>query len=555
MVPAKIDSFNSMQTSFIKWAINKKSMLLQATPGKGKSIASMGLFLLLRQQNGSGKMLVITRKKDAGAFKKANIKNLLLLTVFSNQDTAIFYPGYDFPADIYVMSIPCFTSIVSGKDDNQKRGLTELLRKTTLLCIDEIHGYRDYKSARTKAMKKATDYFHKLINHDPKAHRLVGITATPVYKQLENLHPIFSLLCSPNPLGSWKTFMANYCELEEQQAYGRKRVYSGSGSHSFRSIISFNRIVGYKNVDHLHRVVEPFIFTWDETEFKFNFSLHYYSLTQEEYSTYKNNLWGIGLGRAYAIDLEINGTYQRVYRNSADTFYLPNKKEVRVNDLSTGDTLLYNGSLATVKGLYEKGIQSDNFSTRAFQAQQCNSRAVDKLRVLSDLVRSREEGALVYFNFLESVEAARNHLTSEFPDRRVVVLTGKTERFDQVVFSIGKTDIVLMSSVASQSLDMYIPRLIIAECFGLTPGKIEQLVGRMTRENAEYREVGIAVLLREGNNVEAYFYEKLRLRLRSSKVNVFVTKDSLPVSDAMVGIPEQLVDEAYLKKKLLWSLS
>jgi len=554
MVPANIKSFNSFQTSFIKWAVNKRAMLLQAQPGKGKSLASVGLFLFLRQQLGYGKMLVVTARKNADAFKKANIKKLLLLTLFSKQDMAVLYSGYDFPADIYIISNTFLATIVNSGDNNQKKVLTELLKKTTVLCIDEIHGYRSYDSARTKAMKKTTDYYHRLIMRDPKAHRLIGVTATPIFKETENLYPLFNLLCSPNPLGSWKSFQANYCILEEATTYGSRRVYSHVGSHSFRDTVSFNRIVGYKNLPRLHSIVDPFIFIWNETNFKFNFNLHSYSLSPEETAIYKSNLKGLGLDKTYAIDLEVNGEHIWAYRNKADTFYLPDKRQIRTDELSLGLNLLYDNSTAVVRGVYEKSI-SAGFATRVVKAQQVNSRAANKLAVITELVRSQDIGVLIYFNFLESVEAAKVHLMQEFPTRRVVVLTGGTQRFNQVVASIGKNDIVLMSSVASQSLDMYIPRLIVAECFGLTPGKIEQLVGRMTRENAEYREVDISFVLRGGENVEAYFYEKLRHRLRMAKTNVFVTSDSLPASAPVANMPVELIDEEYLKKRLLWNLS
>jgi hypothetical protein len=148
---------------------------------------------------------------------------------------------------------------------------------------------------------------------------------------------------------------------------------------------------------------------------------------------------------------------------------------------------------------------------------------------------------------------AYRKMCQEFPGRRVVTLTGKTQRFSMVASSIGPNDIVLMSAVASQSLDMYIPRLIVAESFSLTPGKIEQLCGRMTRENSNFRDVSVDFILREGENVEAYFYEKLRLRLRNSSTNLYVKYDSLPVSECIKNMPEGLVDEAFLKSRLLWS--
>jgi len=347
----------------------------------------------------------------------------------------------------------------------------------------------------------------------------------------------------------------NYCEVEECQAYGRRRVYSSAGSHSFRDVVSFNKIVGYKNLPHLHSITDPFIFVWEETDFKLNFSLHYYHLSSEEQELYKASIRGLGLDKAFAVDLELQDASRSwAYRSKSDTFYLSDGKGIRTDALSIGTSLLYNGVSAVVKGVYEKSIDA-GFATRAVRAQQCNSRALHKLTVITELVRAQDSGVLIYFNFLESVEAAKKHLMQEFPTRRIVVLTGATQRFNQIVSSIGKNDIVLMSSVASQSLDMYIPRLIIAECFGLTPGKIEQLVGRMTRENADYRDVSVSIILREGANVETYFYEKLRLRLRSSKTNVFIKKDSLPVSASVANIPEHLIDESYLKKRLLWSLS
>lgn len=552
MLGTKIEKFNQFQVSFIKWGVNKRAMLLQAPPGKGKSIATMGLYLYLRQQNGGGKLLVVTSKKASDAFKKANILDLLLLTLFTKQDMAVLYSGYDFPADIYIMSNTLLVSIISGGSDDQKRALTELLKKVSVLCIDEVHGYRAYDSARSKAMKKVTDFYHKLILREPQTHRLVGVTATPIFKNIEDVHPLFNLLCYPNPLGTWKQFVNRYCVVEQQATYGNRRVYSQNGSHSYRDSLTFDHIVGYKNLDDLHRIIDPYIFIWEDTDFNFVFGLHYYSLLPDEAQRYKESIKGLGLDKSYAVDLEVEGKRLWVYRDKSDIFYLPSRKEVRADGLYVGLGLMYNGSPALVQGVYERRVDA-GFATRAVRAQQCNSAAVNKLKVIAELIRSKDTGALVYFNFLDSVELTRKYLMQEFPGRRIITLTGDTKGFSTVVSSIGKNDLVLMSSVASQSLDMYIPRLIVAENFGLTPGKIEQLCGRMTRENASYREVSVDFILREGENVESYFYEKLRLRLRTSKTNVYVRAGSLPASGAVSKIPEHLIDEGWLKKRLLWS--
>ena len=548
----KIEKFNDFQIEFLKWAINKKTMLLQGAAGAGKTLSVMGLYLHLRQRISGGKLFVVTARKAAEAFKKANVKNLLVFTLYTKQDLANFYSGCDFPADIYIISNTLLTSMVSSGTDVQKRALTELLKRTVVLCLDEVHAYRSYDSARHRAVKKVTDFYHRLIDRDSKNYKLVGITATPIFKNLENLHPLFNLICKVNPLGTWKYFVDRYCVVESIQAYGSRRVYSSNGSHSYKDNVTFDKIVGYKNVSELYGLVSPYIFVWEETSFNFKFGLHYYSLLPDEVERYRESIRGLGLDKTYAIDLKVGNDRVWVYRNKSDTFYLPNRREVQTGTLDAGMDLVYNGLPSVVCGVYDKKIDA-GFAVRAVKAQQCNSKARNKLALIADLIRSEDIGVLVYFNFLESVDAMYDYLRSQFRGRNIVKLTGNTKRFSTVVASIGINDIVLMSSVASQSLDMYIPRLIIAENFGLTPGKIEQLCGRMTRENAEYRDVSVSFVLRDGENVESYFYEKLRHRLRTSKSNVYVKEDSLPASRAVSKIPDHLIDEAWLKKRLLWS--
>ena len=553
-VAAKIERFNEFQAGFLRWGMNKKSMLLNAPVGVGKSLAVMGLYLLLRQQHGGGKMLVVTARKAAGAFRKANVKKLLMLDLFTEQDMAVLYSGYDFPADVYTISNTLLTKVVQSGTRDQKRALTELLGKVLVLVLDEAHQYRTYNSARSVAMKKVTDYYHKLIRRDPVRHRFVGITATSVFKNLENLHPLFSLLCSPNPLGNWFRFVDRYCVEETQAAYGNRKVYSANGSHSFKDRIQFKRIVGYKNVDELHGIIDPYIFRWSSTDFKFRFSLHYYSLSEPESEEYRASIRGLGLDKTYAIALDAGGELKWAYRNKTDTFFLPDKRPVQTGSLLPGMRLLYDGGEAVVRGVCDRKIDA-GYAVRAMKAQQCNSKAEGKLALLVSLIRDGGDlGALVYFNFLDSVDAAYSRLVCEFPGRRIVKLTGQTQRFESVVGSIGERDIVLMSSVASQSLDLYIPRLIVAESFGLVPGKIEQLCGRMTRDNAVYRDVSVDFVLRGGGNVEAYFYEKLRLRLRGLSSNTYVKSGSLPVSEAVAQIPDHLIDEKFLKERLLWAM-
>jgi hypothetical protein len=517
-------------------------------------MAATGLFLMLRKQFGMGKLLVVTRAKDFMAFENANVQKLLLLKLSKEADMCVLYSGYDWPADIYLVSDYLLSRVVLHGSAEQKRALTELLSRVNLLVVDEAHSLRVHDSARTRAFFKVSGYYHKLMAKDPERHRLGFLTATPVYKELENYHSIFSCLCIPNPLGSWFQFLDRFCVVEQMVSYGNRKMHTRNGSHSYQGQIGYTKITGYKSVGELNSIIDPYIFSWDKSDFKFTFGVHYYGLSEAEWEDYQKSIRGLGLDKTYAVDLDVGGERRWVYRNKTDTFVLMDQRPVAVGGLLPGTRLLFDGKAGVVRGIFSRDMDA-GFAVRAIKAQQCNSRAERKLALLVDLVRSRDMGALVYFNFLDSVEVAYRRLCVEFPGRRVIKLTGGTKNFTHVVASIGPDDLVLMSSVASQSIDMYIPRLIIMECFALVPGKLNQLIGRMTRENSSFRDVFVDFVLREGESVDSYFYSKLRLRLKHLSSGQYFNVDSMPVVDCLKNMPPELIDEAYLKERLLWAFS
>jgi hypothetical protein len=509
---------------------------------------------MLRKQLGSGKMLVVTRTKDFMAFDLANVQKLLLLKLSKEADMCVLYSGYDWPADIYLVSDSLLSKVVLRGTVGQRKALTELLSRVNLLVVDEAHSLRVHDSARTRAFLKVSGYYRKLMARDPGRHRLGFVTATPVYKELENYHSIFACLCAPNPLGSWYQFLDRFCVVEQMVSYGNRKLHTKNGSRSYKGQIGYTKITGYKNVAELDAIISPYVFSWDKSDFRFSFGAHYFGLSEAEWGEYQKSIKGLGLDKAYAIDLDMGGERRWVYRNKTDTFIMSNHRPVEAGSLMAGMRLLFDGESAVVRGVFSRDVDA-GYAVRAVKAQQCTSRAEQKLSLLVDLVRSKDVGALIYFNFLDSVEVAYRRLCAEFPGRRVVKLTGGTKNFSRVVSSIGSGDLVLMSSVASQSIDMYIPRLIVMECFALVPGKLNQLIGRMTRENSSFRDVFVDFVLREGESVDAYFYSKLRLRLKSLSSGQYFNVDDMPVVDCLKNMPPELIDEAYLKERLLWASS
>jgi hypothetical protein len=75
----------------------------------------------------------------------------------------------------------------------------------------------------------------------------------------------------------------------------------------------------------------------------------------------------------------------------------------------------------------------------------------------------------------------------------------------------------------------------------------------MTRENALFRDVFVDFILREGESVDAYFYSKLRLRLQHISASEYFKGGSLPVVECLKFMPPELIDEDYIKERLLWA--
>jgi hypothetical protein len=274
----------------------------------------------------------------------------------------------------------------------------------------------------------------------------------------------------------------------------------------------------------------------------------YYTLQADEQASYQKILSGLGLDKTYAIKITDGSKFIYIYRDKSDIMYTPQGKEISVGVIQQGQKIQYNKALAQIVSISDRE-RDGTYHVRMMKAQQATSQARNKLLELTKIIEQFPgEGMLIYFSYLASVDTVYHHLLKTFPGRRVVVLTGKTKDFDMVVRSLMPQDIVLLTRVAQQSLNFYFKRMIIYE-MATNPGSIEQLFGRVTREDSPFREIDVFVLMR-AKCVEEYCYERLRYLLRTNKTNVYSM--GLPVGKTCEGIPEDLIDISFLKEQLLW---
>ena len=542
-------SLNPMQRSFLQWMYQRRRGMLVAPCGNGKSLCLTALQTLMERQYGrTVRMAVVTRTKAMVAVEKANYKGRPLRLLSKESDLLSFHP-----ANRQLQEITCISSTLLPKVFRASRQVQSCFMawvdSLDLLVIDEIHDFKVYKSAQSVALRRVTDRFQRRLDSSTEA-RLVGVTATPVHKSVENWHTLMSYI-EPRLLGTYWQFLDRWCVTSQRTARVGGRVSTRNGSHRVGRTVSFSEVVGYKDLDSLYQLLSPYLFEWGETDFEFTFVPRYYSLTPDEEAVYKRAITGRGLDKDYHLTLSSpDGSRISLYRDKADELVLSSGSKVRADSLRQGLHIVVDGSTMVVDEVLTKDKDAQH-TVRMIAAQKEVSTAEGKLSLLCDYVMSSPDGCLIYCNYKDTVEAVRQRLLTLPLSRRVVVITGDTPSIRSLVAALRPTDVVIVSRVVQQSLDFYFRRLVLFEIAGLTPGSLEQLCGRLSRYNSPYREIEVLCPMRT-RGIELYFYERLRLHLKTARSNVY-TKE-FPPSCWMDGRSDSDVTTTLLKRELLWKV-
>ena len=543
----ELKELNQFQREFLNWGVSKKRMLLQAPPGSGKSLAMISFFVLLRKQGFVSKAFVVTKTKAMSAFIDDNFCGFKVKTFKTESDLNYLYSSNPFTSDLYIFS----SSLLSKLKDNTfcKQGLFKLLESCGIIFVDEVHEFRNYKGKASSGLKMITDYYQRFVDSDNN-HRICCCTATPIYKNLENWYSLFQYI-EPRLFGSYNKFLYDYCIVNQRSFYANKKVVNGNGSSRFGVRSQFNEIVGYQNTDDLYAKLSNYLFSWNDTDFSFNYSLVYYDLDNEEASEYRKAIKGLGLDKSYCVTLVDNksGDREVIYRDSTDFLYTLARDTVPVRDIYNGTGVWYNNRAYTVESVLDHE-KDGTYSKRMIDAQKVVSNSKDKLKKLVEVIESDKSGCLVYVNYHESVDKVISYLRSVGLQRRLFVITGNTPNFERAVKALRDGDVAIITRVARQSVNFYFPRMVIYEP-ETTPGGIEQLFGRLTRFDSKYRDITVYYMIRP-QSIEEYFYMRLRLLLQTAKTNIY--SKGLPKSVTLKDVDDSKIDIAFLKRKLLWKV-
>jgi superfamily II DNA or RNA helicase len=497
--------YNKFQKASIKYFFDKPRGFIVAPAGSGKTLAILGLFNCLKQLKGlPGKLLVVTSLKGMKAYRKVEAEKIFSY-MFDFIDSSNKNDKHYFQRDITVVSNSVFPDV--------KNMLFNHRKDFAMIAVDEIHNFRNGKTALVQAMRDFLKGYTK---------RVYGVSATPFYSRLEDAYHIFALL-NLWLFGSWDDFFEKYVIYKKiprngfidpdgkkyfcfengyagvalKQIYSRGYENDGNPvknllSHGWKMMPKMKDIrvrEAYKDVADFHKVIKPFMFIKEDHDFEYNISI-----------------WD------YKIDLH---------------------------------------SLQGYDGLIDRiATEEDkNILPYLVRMQKLFSQSEEKMRLLLEQVEALDAGVLIYFNYIETLEKVRDYF--ETMHLETVVFTGTTKDLEKKVEGLKGTEIVLMSPVGTQSLDFYFQNAIVYEMF-YVPGQFEQFIGRMTRFNAKYIKVNLTFLI-SFDTIEEYFYLRFWELLQATSSNGL--KKILPLTRPDV---EKFKDKngqmsfALLKQILLW---
>lgn len=367
--------------------------------------------------------------------------------------------------------------------------------KKIILNVDEAHKLQDKKSKYYKAMEKIRD----------KAMITWLITATPILNGLDSLYNIVDFACQ-GFLGSYYKFCDDYTVYHFRDQYirgGQKR--------------KIKEIDGYKNLDQLQEKLKEIMIVRGK-EYNLRFAMLSCKLTDEEYSVYKQ----VSSGLVNIEDDERN--FSR-----------------RMHDLQRFIDRAYSGD-KTLKRLVE-----------AYSKTKYSTKEELLLRSLHS-VFEKGYSVIIYADYKETIERLEKILNENKESLQlgnIFKVTGSIniKEREKVEDTIGKRDVVLITSAGTESVNLQRCNCIIFYDISFSTKTMIQAVGRVCRVDTKFKYQYAILLVAEGT-IDEYKYRLFNNNLDMVKRAVGAGKD-LPLEEAyLLGDAEDL---RKLKDTLLWA--
>lgn len=376
----------------------------------------------------------------------------------------------------------------------------------TLLCVDEVHAFRNPGSDLSTIMKNLTR----------PCKTFWGITGTYISIGAENLYHIINLIY-PWYLGSFRQYQNDYLDTQ------KRRVYTG-----YKKFKEVTDVIGFKNPDALREKLAPVLITGSSF---FNVHYHYldYDLTDYEQKIYTKLANGIN----FAKDADNDSWFRDVLaQDFQDPPRIKNVEQFGSRffalQYAADGIIAPNGDLTNVDGT--------------------------KVRMLHDLlstITAKGQSALVFFDYYAPLKVCHQVL-NDLPNVVILESTGESVLSEKDVSDVkckAHPHIILCTRASSESVSYpYINNVIFFEC-PVIPSTLVQGLGRITRKNSLYPDDLNCYLFRS-TNIDLYKLLVVSSRVRLQELSSGEVEGNCPPDYKSVLSKEHTQEQA--RRLLLW---
>ena len=499
------------QKNNIRRLVSMQRALLTDRVGSGKTLSVLYSFAYRYEKGWNDVLLVLTplnayaKKvwvKDADKFTYINTISLDELATRVGRGENLSTLLHDNP-------------IVYGKHTHVKTQ-SELIRAIcnydkTLLCIDEVHAFKNPKSNQSKALEFCM----------ANCKSVWGVTGTTLSRSLEDTYNIINII-SKWYLGGFLQFRSTYCKT-------RTKIV---GKDNFGNLKKVEEIVGIKNPDEFRAKIEPLVISGESF---LNVNFHYvdYELSDNEQSLYTLIANGIGL------ECEDDETWLNKILTSGNNPIKPTPVR-KIKDINAYAS----------RFIYLQSAADGVLSAKGTQDRRNGIKVNELIRLVSDIV-SRKQSVIVYFDYLCSLDIVEDRLKELNLNATILRSTGSDVIKDGVVTEQGareKSYVILGTRASSESVSYYFINNVIFFHIPTVPHVFVQLVGRITRKNTLYPDDLNCYIFRS-ENID--LYKMIMVSAKCAQMEITQGEElNMPPDYKRTINEEQTLD--IVRKILLW---
>lgn len=498
---------SDLQESSIERMSKMSACILALSPGCGKSLCVLHYLEHDLLKDNNDKCILFIPKSARAAFKKE------LSTKMEIQESEYIFVTAGKTFKYEDLSSRRYIIVENSVANKYVEDLVALASTNTChLVIDEAHSLQNPKSVFASAAWEVRCYCKKII----------AMTATPLLNDIEGLFNVLHFVY-PRVFQSWFKFRARYCITQERVIRMKNRF----GAVIQRKIIE---ITGFQNMEELNGILDKLIIKGC-IHYNVNFNF---------------------------LDCDLDKECEKLYAMAAKGFFdiLYHPEKVKKKSKKKDDDLSNPADDAKDFGARLHDLQRVvDFGSTEPSPDIISNKMKLMMQTVHDIM-SRNESALIYFEYTESLELAEKILLQHKDSigfKSIYKLTGaeKEDQRAKIEANLGLKEIVLCSQAASQSRNLQRANNIVVINAPFSIGRVVQLSGRVCRMDSTYNVQNIYFISAK-DTIDTYRTSLLKKRI--GLIKLLLGEESTGALDNCECnyIDIDYSDTKQLKKNFLW---